>query len=76
MALLFVGPRSIGDAVSCVRISDAIIANGRGILESVQADVLSPTTGMLSTATAWEVAGRIVANAHHRSPALTPWANL
>jgi hypothetical protein len=37
MALFFVGPRSIGGAVSYVRMSDVFALNGRRILESVQA---------------------------------------
>jgi hypothetical protein len=37
MALFFVGPRSIGGAVSYVRMSDVLGVNAKRILEPIQA---------------------------------------
>jgi hypothetical protein len=70
MALLFVGPRSIGGAVFCVRISDAFAGIGKGILAVVQADGLSPTRPMLPTATMWTLRvalsrERVAGGRHH-----------
>jgi hypothetical protein len=50
MALFFVGPRSIGGAVSYVRISDVFAAIGKRISEAGQAQALSPAAWTLPTA--------------------------